>query len=368
VIVNSWLAIRNTESIRAIPDNALSDAVDVDISDAGVITKRQGSTLALTLANITSAYSTLDKVGYIVAGGILYHVIEDMTTIALGACVATEFADYGKVLWGNDGIKVESGIASTVKIPVPDFAPEMSVISGTMPAGTYSAVQCFVGLTGIEGGSSPHSTIELLVEGGITIAPIAMPEGYTVNVYMTDANGTVYYDSNGSQINPLQLLAETFPENIDQIAYYETKLFLSQAQVDGTSVVWFSQPFHPHLYAMNRDYLIIQGEVRAMMPAQGGLIIATDSAIYAYAEDALTKLADYGVPAGRSIARLSDGNVLIWSNRGVCSALPFANITQTKASFPPGLHCTTALVEQYGIQKFIAVTPGDGVAYNATVN
>jgi len=270
----------------------------------------------------------------------------------------------GKVLWGNDGTKVESGIASTVKIPVPGFAPKMSIVSGTMPAGTYSAVQCYRDAAGLVGGSSPHSSIELLIEGGIAVEPIAPPTGYTVVVYMTDANGTVYYNSNGVQINPMQLLAESFPDNIEQIAYHDSKLFISQSQSDGTSVVWFSQTFHPHLYNLSGDYFIVQGEVRAMMSASGGLIIATDSAIYAYAEG-LNKLADYGVPVGRSITRRQGGTVvLIWTNRGVCSALPFQNLTETKASFPPGTQCTTALIEQNGIQQFIAVTPGDGVAYN----
>ena len=33
MIVNSFLGIRNTSPSRSIPDNALSDAVDVDIDD-----------------------------------------------------------------------------------------------------------------------------------------------------------------------------------------------------------------------------------------------------------------------------------------------------------------------------------------------
>jgi hypothetical protein len=363
MIVNSFLGIRNTESSRSIPENALSDAVNVDISDAGVITQKNGFTSSLDIAT-TTAYSTLDNTGYVVSSGVLYQVLNDLTVINIAPCMATEFSDYGKVLYTQDGLKVESGIATTIKIPVPEYAPSMRVIDGTMPAGTYSAVQCFRAASRLEGGSSEHSSIELTSEGGIAIDPIDVPAGYTVNVYLTDANGSVYYDSNGIQINQYQLLAESFPDDIDKICYHNSRLYLSKALPDGNTVVWFSHPFMPHLYDMESNYFIVQGEVRAMMSEVSALIIATDSAIYAYA-DGLNKLADYGVPTGRSIVRKQGGNVVIWTNRGVCQALPFQNLTETKSSFAPGIQCSTAIVEQDGIVKFVALSSGDGTPYSA---
>jgi hypothetical protein len=103
----------------------------------------------------------------------------------------------------------------------------------------------------------------------------------------------------------------------------------------------------------------------------GALIIGTDSAIYAYTGE-LDKLADYGVPQGRAFTRMpSDDDegaekIKIFSKRGVCEAMPFKNLTERRALFAPGSQCSTAIVAQNGIHKFIALSDGSGAPYTAS--
>lgn len=362
MIITSFLGLRNTSPARSIPDNALVAADDVDIDDAGIIAQRNGSTLSKALS-LTSAYSTLDQTGYVVSGGNLFQVLDDLTTVDLGACSAKEFTDSGKTLFTDDGLKVEDGAVTNLRLPLPALPLGLSLAPGDLPAGAYSATYTYRGPTGLESGSAPVASIELAAPGGVVLAPVTPPPGYTVKYYLTEANGSVYYDNAGVQLDPAQLLADSFPTGAERIAYHDSRLFVSQTLGNGASVIWYSKPFQPHLWDFGTGYLIIPGRGLAMASSAQGLIIGTDAAIYAY-DGALRLLAGYGVVPGRPMARAVDGRVFIHSRRGQCVAPPFENITERKVSLPPGAQCSAAIVEQDGVQKFVVLTDGGGAAFN----
>ena len=257
MIVSNWLGIRNQNPIRSIPDNALSDATDIDIEDVGILTQRRGNVFSKPIS-ITTGYSTIDQAGYIVTGGVLYRVLPDLSTIPIVNSTATEFCDFGKVLFSNDGFRIEDDIATDLKIPISDNPPSLSITSGNLPAGTYRAMFCYRSSTGLEGGSSPAGSVTLTSIGGVAVEPIVPPSGFTVNIYMTDADGTVFYDNNGIQIKPIQVLAESFPANAEQIAFYDRRLFISESLSNGTTVIRFSKPYYFHIYDFATDYIIIQ--------------------------------------------------------------------------------------------------------------
>jgi hypothetical protein len=363
--IQSFIGIRNREPARSIPDNALTAAVDIDLTDAGVIQRRPGYALAKSLANITSAYTTLAGDTYLVAAGVLYRVLPDLTTRALGSSTASQFTDHGRVLFCNDGIKVEDDVVTNIKLPSPPFAPELTVIAGYLPAGTYSACYCFRSTSGIESGTSPIVTVELGEDSGLRFETVTSPAGYTVTEYLTDANGSVFYDNNGAQLNPVQVLAKSLPDNIEQIAYHDTRLYVSRSLANGSSQLLFSKAFHPHLYDLEKDYLLISGVILALASTPQALIIGTESAIFAWDGETLTQLASYGVVRGKSMARTVDGKIYIHTLRGECKALPFENLTERKCTLAPGSQCSTALVNSGGISRFVVINDNLGTAYNA---
>lgn len=361
--IKQFFGLRNTSPIRSIPDNALSAAYDVDLDDAGILTQRPGYTSALSTP-ITTAYTTLDWTTYIVSGGSLYLVNEDLSTKYLAPSTATAFTDFGKVLFTNDGLRVEDGMVVNIKMPTPDVSPSMKAIKGTRPVGTYSAVFCYVSADGLEGGSSPAASIYLSTPGDILVTPPTPPLGYTTEVYMTECDGTVYYGPEGEQINPMGLVANPFPEDVNTLAWHEGKLFVSHALPNNTTVIWFSSPFHPHIYNTEQDYLIIQGTVLDMASTPQGLLIGTDAAIYIYGES-LEALATYGVIAGRPFTRSPEGTVYMHTQWGTCLGMPFQNLTFTKCSLPPGVQCSTVLRYHDGIEQFVVLTDGTGKPFNA---
>jgi hypothetical protein len=369
VEIRSFLGIHNTSPIRSIPNNALSSATDVDIDDSGILTQRNGYALSNSIANVTSAYSTKDQTGYLVASGTLYRVLEDATLVPLVASKATQFTDFQKVLFTNDGYKIDGDSVTHLGIPAPSTAafltqPEVSSEPGFWPAGIYNVTYTFRSKAGLEGGSAPISTITLPENSEVVVAPIVAPVGYTVNVYMTDAGGSVYYDSKGIQLNPVQELSAPFPEEADLVAYFHGSLYCTIPLPSGSTLVRYSIPYYFHLFDYVKDYFIVHGEVRGFMAAQDALLIGTDSAVYAYTDAGLTTLADYGVVKGRPFTKMPDESVYMHTKRGVCRGLPFENLTETKALFPIGVQCSTALVQQDGINKFVALSDGSGKPHN----
>jgi hypothetical protein len=364
MIISNFLGIRNTSPIRSIPNNALIDAIDVDIDDVGVLTQRNGYELVKSLASATSAYATFDQTGYIVANGILNRLDADLNLIPLTPSTAINFADFGKVLFTNDGLKIQDDHVKDLKIPVPDTALSLSIAAGDWPAGDYAAMYCYRNTsTGLEGPSSEAASITIPMNSTVIIAPVPSVAGYTPVVYMTEAGGSVFYDSNGIQLNPTQILANSFPFGVTHVAFFDTRLFIALPLANGSTILRYSAPFEHHLFDYVNDYVIIPGEIRALMPAQDALIIGTDCAIHAYS-GSLTRLADYGVPRGRAFTKAPDSSVKMFTNRGVCTALPFENLTEKKALFAPGQQCSTALVLQDGIQKFVTLSDGSGAPYN----
>ena len=64
------------------------------------------------------------------------------------------------------------------------------------------------------------------------------------------------------------------------------------------------------------------------------LIVGTTSASMPTAATKLDQLAPYGTVPGQHADR-NDGSVYFWTTRGVCSALPFTNLTEAQVSVSP---------------------------------
>jgi hypothetical protein len=93
------------------------------------------------------------------------------------------------------------------------------------------------------------------------------------------------------------------------------------------------------------------------------LIIGTDSAIQSLDGAGLTDLAPYGVVPGQHWSD-DDGRILFWSARGLCAALPFANLTDKQVSVAPGVAAGGALVHQGGQKRYLVAIEQGGQAFN----
>jgi hypothetical protein len=371
MIVKAFKGIQNTVSPRDIEKSALQDAINVDVNNRGGLVQRLGFQSALSVP-ITTSHTTLDGETYIVSSGVLYRVGIDLTLITIASTTATEFCDFSRTLFTNDGLSVFGETVSHLRIPTPVSSPDIVITGGTKPAGLYNVIYTYSNADGLEGGASLVETVELTAPGELLITPTALA-GYTTNVYATEAGGEVFYDVKyGNQIAPPQVNSAPLPDNADKIEIFESKLWAS-ADLGEHSVVWFSKPFHYHLFNYDTDYFIIPGRVEVLKAVPQGIIIATQKEIYAYTtEEGLIKLANYGVVPGRPIVKIQgkpdtefpNDYLLIHTVRGICSAFPFTPLTETKVSLPMGTSCSTAMVYNNGIQRYVALHDAGGTAFN----
>lgn len=358
--VSSFKGIHNTVSPRDIPDESVQDAVDVDITDAGGFVARAGHNKVTTLV-IDAAYTTNTGRTYIVSNGSLQTVSPGPTLTTVASSTATEFCDSQNILFTNDGLMVYGELATNLKVPV-GMPPEVVVTAGTKLAGRYNILTTYTNSSGREGGTGQVVTVELDNPGEILVTPHEII-GCTANVYMTDVDGEVFYDTaTGRKLLPDLVGTGVFPEEAACIEFHEAKLFVAEDFGDYT-VVRFSRPLVYHLFP-DRDYFIVPTKVTAMKSAGSGLIIGTADIIYAYVDGRLEVLAEYGVVPGRSMLKLPTGRVLIHTVRGVCGALPFEELTQDRVSLPMGSTCNVALMHSNGVRKYVALHDGVGEAFN----
>lgn len=360
--ISAFKGIQNTVSKRDIEDNALQDAVDVEITDAGGFVARKGNTLALETP-IDTAYTTLDDTTYVVYAGQLSRVTDDLTLLPLTPSTATEFCDHQRVLFTNDGLSIYQDAVQNLVIPVPELEPELLIANGSSPAGIYSVIYTYVNASGVEGGTSPVASVELTEPGDVFVYPVELP-GFTARVYMTEAGGEVFYNlETGVQINPVQVNANQFPKNANKIEYFDSKVYVTEEYQDYT-VVWFSKAYHYHLFGVDNGYFVVTGKVEVLRAVTAGLLIGTDREIFIYSDGVLNRVATYGVVSGRPVVKLPNDTLLIHTVRGVCSFPPFTALTEDKVSLPMGTICSTKMVYSNGIKKFIALHDGGGEAFN----
>lgn len=367
MIIKSFLGERNVSPPRSIPDNALAAALDVDIDNAGILLQRPGYGLAQSVS-ITAAYTTYDGISYIVSGGTLCRVGEGLSLTGTTDTNATEFCDYSRHLFTNDGLQVHDGVVVNLNVPTP-LIPTLTATAGALPAGTYSALVTNISPDGLMSGVSPIVSINLPSGGGITVTP-NIDAGFTPKVWMTEAyndertGGEVFYDASGAILPAMSVNSDSFPDAADKMEFFDSRLCVA-SQFGSYTVLWFSHRNHFHLFDRAAGFVVVPGKIECMKALSSALVIATSTEIVATDLLSLTKVADYGVPTGRSMVKLPDSDsLLIHTHRGECSYPPFQNLTDKKVSHPPGLNCSVAIVHQRGIQQFVVLNDGEGAAFN----
>jgi hypothetical protein len=124
------------------------------------------------------------------------------------------------------------------------------------------------------------------------------------------------------------------------------------------SVLYFSRPDFPHEFRLEKDFVLVPGRVTMLSSLAQGLVIGTDRAIFLDPIGSpLQRVADYGVPVG-AMAHDDLNRVHFWTERGLCRAFPFENMTdkvltvqqreQVTAGVLPYQGSTYVVVHQYG--------------------
>lgn len=380
-VVSAFRGLNNVaDPLRLSLDWAVQ-ADNVDITQTNALARCSGYTRSTTNTAITGAYATKDFSRlYVVDSGELRMMAPNLATYTVlrsGLSSAPMwFDEVNSVVFYTNGTDfgiIEPAAARPWGVPAPVSAPVATWTGGSLPQGLYQVTCTHVDDRGMESGNGELLSLE--GSGQINLTDIPQLAGYTTNVYVTRHNGTVLmllkegagtsltYNEDGSLGRELPYWGTDGPRG-SIVAYYDGRLYCAETypQQDYTAI-WFSLPLQFHHFDYAAEGIIVPGIVKMMKSCGKALIIGTDRQIFAYDGDKLEQLADYGVVYGWHGAMLDD-KLFFWSLRGLCSALPFQNLTEETVSVAPGSSAGGMVLEKDGMRRYVVALRTGGESYN----
>lgn len=358
----------------------LARADNVVVTDSGALERRNGYGLALTQTMNTGAFSTFDyQRAYLVDNGVLSALNADLTTTPLVAGLQP-----AQMFWAEINDQVFYNNGTDAGIIQPDntvlswrwdtpLTPVLAAVTGSLAPGLYRACAVSVLPDGRTTGSSELA--ELTVEEGQALSVSGFTPG--ARIYIAPANNTAFGFAgarNGAFVwdaSPDQLGRELqtatlnpLPIGADVITAWRGRIYAAQA-LPGMTAVWISQPLAFHLFDLAKDVVLVPGKVLMLAAHDDALIIGTAERIYAYDGAKLVELAPYGVVPGWHTAKDDDGKFLFWTTRGLCSALPFSNLTDRQVSVAPGIQAGATIVRSGGQKRYLVALQQGGDAFNS---
>lgn len=387
-----FTGVVNTRSRKDIGLKALYAGDNVVISDTKKIVRRSGYSTYLNSGAISAAYGGTGDL-YVIDGGVLKRVLSptDQRTLAAGfsSQPCTWDTINGDAYFVNG---VDAGIARgdtylPWRLDVPTVSGVSADAAGSgsgaygMGASYTEALFRLCATYETEDGreTAPSDVVELRASPVTTIIRAAVSSGYArTNLYCTPADDPVFRlvatGSGALTFNPQRggrtlttLGTSSLPEGVTHVAFCKGQCFAGRyLPYARMSAVWVSQPLGFHLWNRSKDFLPVSGELALLLWNNKGVLIGTTQAVYQYNDVSgeLEQLANYGVLPGIAGDTDAEGMAYFWTQRGICKAYPFENLTEKDVSMPTGTRAVAAMVYLNGMQQFIAVAQGDGVSFN----
>lgn len=365
----------------------LRTADNVVIDRTGAIDRRPGYRATSVAGALSGGYSTKDFTRfYVVLDGDLCQVNPDMTATVLREDVGAAPMHWDEI---NDVVYFSNGASKGLIYPdgtVRDWGwdvpaqPQLLAVAGNLEPGLYRVCLTYRLPDGRETGSGEAAELELTAGQALQVHSIPHRPGCTARVYITPANSEAFQlaaETSGASTvwnhppealgaDLLNVLLSPPPAAAVQLAFYAGRAWLMQyVPEQNLTIVWRSLPLAFHLFDLEAGYIAVPGRGYMLAAHAEGLLIGTDSSIQVWNGTQLATLADYGVVPGWPSAHDEEsGKAYFWTQRGVCRALPFENLTEGRISVAPGLQVGAALLRRGGSVAFLASLHDGGTAHN----
>lgn len=370
--IKAFNGLNNTTDPLRAGIGWLATADNVNITDTGAIVKREGYASAKS-GSFTGVFSTSDHQRlYLVDGGVLKTYDGAALAAGFGSAPMSWTELNGQVFYSNGidaGIILPDNTVLDWRWDVP-VAPTVSAVTGTMAPGMYRVVCTTTLPDGRETG--PSDAVDIVLTDGQ-----ALQVSCTGNVYIAPANSTVFQYAGSDTLvwnqSPDVLgrelltgwFSDPLPFGVETIQAWRGRIYAAMFMpTENQSVVWFSEPFGPHLFNLASSFFMVPGHAHMLAPTKDALIVGTDTRVYAYNVESITELAPYGTVPGQHWDT-DDGRIIFWTTRGVCAALPFTNLTEQSVSVAPGVKAGGAIVRQGGQKRYLVSIQQGGVAFNS---
>ena len=325
----------------------LTQADNVNISESGALSKRDGYSLVSTGA-YTGAYSTIDfsRMYVAVAGTIRDFVGNVIYTLTSTAPIY--WCEVNDQVFFNNG--TDNGI----------ILPDNTVLVWAWPNPPPATVNAM-------GVVTSRSTY-ILPDGretgtGDSDGAGSAPAGTRINVYTLEND--VFTCPSGRDL--LNAFLDPLPASSDVIQHWKGGMYAAMYMpAENQTVIWFSEPLAYHLFNLNSNFFMVPGHVRMLAPHADALIVGTGERVYAYDGTKIAQIAEYGVVPGQHWSK-DDERILFWTTRGLCAALPFLNLTERQVSVAPGVRAGGTIVRDGGQKRYVVALQQGGSAFNSYV-
>lgn len=378
--IKRFKGLNNTSDALRMGLGWLSTADNVNVTNTGALSKRAGYIQA-KIGEFRSAFTTFDfNRFYAVVGLTLtdYDGVVIDTLSVLDPMFWTEINDHVFFNNGTDSGVIHPDNSVLMWRWATPTAPTVAAVTGSLPAGTYQVRCTYLLDDGRETGTGDAAEITLTDGQALQISNIPIGLGTQTNVYIAPANSDVYQlyattrataltfntspDTLGRDL--LNAFLDPLPQDTSVTCAWKGRVYAAQYMPsEGQTAIWFSEPLAFHLFNLNSNFILVPGQVHMLAAHDEALLIGTSDRVYAYRGDKLEQLAAYGVLPGWHDDR-DDGTVYFWTTRGVCSALPFTNLTERQVSVAPGVRAGGCLVRDGGQKRYLAVIQQGGSAFN----
>lgn len=306
VKVGGWPAgMNNIQPAYALPEGALRDAANVDITDSGKLKRRKGFARTYTGVGVHSFWS---EGGYnlFAEGNSLKQLNANMSSASTLVSTLTQSVPVSYVLlndevyWSNGivtGKLTRAGANMLWGIPVPAKPVGTPITSGGMDAGIYQVAFTFVLASGEEGGSDQSIAVTVPAGGGILLTglkPPAVAEIASLRVYVTAPNGETeyFYKDVPASTTSLAIAKSASPGHnlktqgdypfppCDMLEYFRGHLFGAK-----DNVIWHSNPMRYRLCRMAENYIQLATDVTLLKAVPDGIFVSDAQTTYFFVED-----------------------------------------------------------------------------------
>lgn len=310
------------------------NAVNVDLTQAGTLQRREGTELKTALTGAHSLWAH-DDGAYCVAGTTLYAIDRHLSPTAVktdmvpGMRVSFAAMPNGDVYWSSEVAngRIRNGVNGPAGVGVPNPAPTVTAATGgALPAGKYQ-IAITAAPDGVEeSGATWPVQVDVPEGGSITIAD--MPSGMK-NIYMTTQNGDLlgYVLSTTATSYVLAVMLVGLGPQLQTLGMqplppgHIVAHFRGRRLVASGSTLVYSEPHAYGLYNPMRDYIPFPARITIVAPVEGGVYVVADKTYWLAGEDIdkarVVTLLPYGAVEGTTGTMDTSTDVWWFSDRGV---------------------------------------------------
>lgn len=354
----------------------LRNAVNVDITTAGTVRRRDGFEQVIDGANCHSVFSHGDKLYY--ADGTNFYEVVGLPDNPMRRLLRSNMppgarlshCDVAGTLVYTDGRELRSvrdGVDTPFTLPLPNVAPALTPTTGALPAGLYQVTYTFIDENGTQSGAYPPVQIALSEGSGLEIG---CPPN--TRVYMSTLNGDqlfavgdgpvvqVFVHPDGGE--PCETLHLVPMPGGDIVRYHYGRLMVAKSEA-----VFYSEPFAPGLMNPTANWVAFPAPVTVLEPCNAGVWVVADKTYWLpdpdlSKSDLLEKL-PYGAAFGTGMSYPDRNQVAWYSERGLCVADGdggVENIQEKNVATDPGISGASVFRENDGLKQLISLVTQSG--------